>query len=136
MIKEIKMLTDKTQKAIGILHEIAYYGSQPCSDKGDNHVCTPLCTVILEQLRVAGIIRLLSGAKPDSFQSYRLCKELSKISLYQLLTAIGEGINLVVPNADEERIYKHYHYGTGASRLGVINQMLRTMLCDVNLLDL
>ena len=36
MINEIKMLTDKTQKAIGILHEIAYYGTRTYSDKGLN----------------------------------------------------------------------------------------------------
>ena len=52
------------------------------------------------------------------------------------MLAIGEGINLMPPSADEERIYKHYHYGTGASRLGVINQMLRTLLGEVSLLDI
>ena len=78
-----------------------------------------------------------SCGMPVSYvQSYRLCKELSEISLFQLLIAIGEGINPVVPSADEDRIYKHFHYGMGASKLGVINQMLCTMLRDVNLLDL
>lgn len=136
MIKQIKMLTDKTQKAISILREIAYYDSQSSSDEGDDYACTPLSTAILKQLRGAGMVCLLPGAKPNLSRSYRLCKDLSKISLYELLLAIGEGINLVVPNTDEERIYKHFHYGPGASRLGIINQMLRTMLCDVNLLEL
>ena len=136
MINEIKMLTDKTQKAIGILNEIAYYDTRSYSDKGTEHACNPSCTAILGQLRNAGFIRLLPEEQPDAVQSYRLCKELSEISLFQLLIAIGEGINPVVPSADEDRIYKHFHYGMGASKLGVINQMLCTMLRDVNLLDL
>lgn len=98
------MLTDKTQKAIGIFHEIAYYGTRSYSDKGAEHACNPSCTAILGQLRKAGFIRLLPEEQPDAVQSYRLCKE--------------------------------FHYGMGASKPGVINQMLCTILRNVNLLDL
>ena len=65
MINEIKMLTDKTQKAIGILHEIAYYDTRSYSDKGTEHACNPSCTAILGQLRNAGFIRLLPEEQPD-----------------------------------------------------------------------
>ena len=130
------MLTERTQKAIGMLHEIAYYQSQSCPKGGSNPACTPACTTILSQLREAGFIRLLPDRSPDSVWSYELCVELSSISLYQLLIALGEGLNLISPAADEERIYKYYHYGAAASKLGVVNHMLRTLLCDISLLEL
>lgn len=132
------MLTDKTQKAIGILHEIAYYGTRSYSDKGAEHACNPFVYSIFWDScwNCRFHTSVYPEEQPDAVQSYRLCKELSEISLFQLLIAIGEGINPVVPSADEDRIYKHFHYGMGASKLGVINQMLCTMLRDVNLLDL
>lgn len=130
------MLTDKTQKAIGMLHEIAYYQSQSCPNGGSTSACTPVCLTILSQLQEAGFIRLLPDRSPDSVWSYELCGELSSISLYQLLIALDEGIDLISPAADEERIYRYYHYGAAASKLGVVNQMLRTLLCDISLLEL
>ena len=130
------MLTERTQKAIGILHEIAYYGSRSCPNGGSSAACTPACVTILNRLCEAGLIRLLPGERADSARSYELCGELSDISLYQLLVALGEGLNLISPAADEERIYRYYHYGAAASKLGVVNQMLRTLLCDISLLEL
>lgn len=130
------MLTGKTQKAIVILHEIAYHDTRSCPNGGDDNVCVPTCVAILKQLQDAGIIRLLPDHKPGYFQSYEMCMELTDISLYQLLIAIGEGINLIAPSSDEDRIYKYYHYGTAASKLGVVNHMLRTLLCDVTMSDL
>lgn len=130
------MLTERTQRAIEILHDIASYQSQSYLNGTEQARCTPDCVVLLKQLQNAGIIRLLPGRDPGSSRSYELCVELSGMSLYQLLIAIGEGINLLAPDADEERIYKHYHYGMGASRLGVVNQMVRTLLCDITMLDL
>ena len=130
------MLTNKTQAAIYILHEIGNSSSSSYLGREGRGTCNSKCRAILDQLKAAGIISLLPEANPNLFQSYKLCKDLSKISLFQVLLAIGEGINLMPPSADEERIYKHYHYGTGASRLGVINQMLRTLLGEVSLLDI
>lgn len=130
------MLTDKTQKAIVILHEIAYHGTRICPNGGSGNICVPACVAILKQLQDAGIIRLLPDHEPEYSQSYALCMELSDISLYKLLIAIGEGVNLMAPSFDEDRIYKYYHYGTAASKLGVVNHMLRTLLCDVSMLDL
>lgn len=130
------MLTDKTQKAIVILHEIAYHGTRSCPNGEDCNACVPMCVTILKQLQDAGIIRLLPEHKPEYPQSYELCMELPDISLYQLLIVIGEGINLIAPSSDEDRIYKYYHYGAAASKLGVVNHMLRTLLCDVNMSDL
>ena len=82
------MLTDKTQKAIRILREIAYYGNQPCPNRGSDAACTPACVTILNRLREAGFIRLLPGERDDSARSYELCVELSSISLYQLLLSL------------------------------------------------
>lgn len=130
------MLTERTQKAIGMLHEIAYYRSQSCPSGESNPVCTPACATILSQLREAGFIRLLPDGNPDSALSYELCGALSDISLYQLLIALGEGLNVISSVADEERIYRYYQYGAAASKLGVVNQMVRTLLCDINLLEL
>ncbi|WP_294593492.1 hypothetical protein [uncultured Bacteroides sp.] len=129
------MLTIRTQKAIDILHKIAYHQSQSCSKRKGADLCTPECLLILEQLRLAGFIRLLPDMEAKSCASYVLCLALSDISLYQLLLAIGESVNLVDTLNNEERIYKHYHYGNGALKLGVVNQTLSTLLSDIHVID-
>lgn len=129
------MLTKRTQKAIDILHEIAYRQSHLCPRRMGATLCVPECSTILDQLCAAGLIRLLPDMDAGNCNSYALCLCLSEITLYQLLLAIDENINLVNPLANEERIYKHYHYGTGALKLGVVNQTLCTLLCDVHVID-
>lgn len=129
------MLTKRTQKAIDILHEIAYNQSHLCSKSKGATLCSPECSTILDQLYAAGLIRLLPGMDAGNCASYALCLCLSEITLYQLLLAINENINLVNPLTNEERIYKHYHYGTGALKLGVLNQTLCTLLQDVHVID-
>lgn len=129
------MLTNKTQKAIDILYEIAYHQSHSCPRKKGAVVCASECSTILDQLCVAGLIRLLPDTDAGSCTSYILCLDLSDITLYQLLLAIDENINLVNPLTNEERIYKHYHYGTAALKLGVLNQTLCTLLHDVRVID-
>lgn len=121
------MLTDKTQAAITLLREIAYSISRSCPEK-----CTPISVSVLRQLAKCGIISLLPGGNPSFPRSYKLCRSLSDISLYELLSAIGEGVVPVAPGEDEEHIYKRFRYGPGASRLGVINRTLHTMLDDVS----
>lgn len=129
------MLTNRTQKAIEIIHEIAYHQSHLCQEREATGICAPECARLLEQLCTAGIIRLLPDRSPGRCISYELCHNLTEVTLYQLLVAIGENINLLVPAIDEERIYLHYRYGIGAARLGVVNQTLRTLLSDIYMTD-
>ena len=129
------MLIKRTQKAIEIIHEIAYHQSSHCMKEAMASICTPECVSLLEQLCTAGIIHLLPGRTPGCCISYGLCHPLSEITLYELLIAVNESINLLVPTTDEERIYHHYHYGTGAAKLGVVNQTLRTLLSDIHMTD-
>lgn len=123
------MLTDKTQAAIAILREIAYGVPRSCPEEE----CSPISVCMLRELKECGIIRLLPGGNPSFPRSYELCRSLSDISLYELLCAIGEGVVPVASGEVEEHIYKRFGYGAGASRLGVINQMLLTMLGGVSL---
>lgn len=130
------MLTEKTQKAIEIIQEIAFCQSQTNPNLQNTYYCTPEYVSLLKQLRQANIIRLLPGKDLDNPLSYELSMELADITLYKLLIAIDEGVKLLSPSADEEHIYKCYHYGIGASKLGVVNQMLRTLLCEIYIVDL
>lgn len=130
------MLTKRTQRAIEIIHEIAFCQSQTNPVQQNTYYCTQDYVLLLRQLQQANIIRLLPGKVPDSILSYELSMEMADVTLFQLLTAIGESINLLLPSADEEHIYKYHHYGIGASKLGVVNQMLRTLLSEINILDL
>lgn len=129
------MLTLRTQDAIDILHKIAYHQSHLCSKRKETDLCAPDCLLILDQLRLAGFIRLLPDMEAESYASYVLCLALSEISLYQLLLAIGESVCLVDTFNHEECIYKHYHYGYGALKLGVVNQVLSTLLNDIHVND-
>lgn len=129
------MLTKRTQMAIDLLHEIAYHSFVLCPVKGESACCPAECSYLLGRLCAAGIIRPASKSAPDCCCSYALNSDLGDITLYRLLLAIGETVNLMSPLTDEERIYKHYHYGTGALKLGVVNQTLRTLLCDIHVTD-
>lgn len=130
------MLTKKTREAIRILHGIAYGQSCPCLLRTGGGACPVECTDLLDRLCVAGIIRPLTHVEADRCKSYALCMALSEITLYRLLLVIGENINLVRPEADEERIYRHNEYCTGSLKLGVVNHTLRALLCDIRLTDL
>ncbi|MCG4757962.1 MULTISPECIES: hypothetical protein [Bacteroides] len=91
---------------------------------------------MLRDLEDCGLIRLLPGGNPSSPGSYELCRSFSSLSLYDLLLAIGEGVFPVSPDASEEHIHRRFGYVSGASRLGVINHMLRTLLDGVSLSSL
>ncbi len=125
------MLTDKTQAAIAALRAVAY-----CVPHSSPDASPSVPVRMLRDLEDCGLIRLLPGGNPSSPGSYELCRSFSSLSLYDLLLAIGEGVFPVSPDASEEHTHRRFGYVSGASRLGVINHMLRTLLDGVSLSSL
>ena len=119
------MLTDKTQAAIAALRAVAY-----CVPHSSPDASPSVPVRMLRDLEDCGLIRLLPGGNPSSPGSYELCRSFS------LLLAIGEGVFPVTPDASEEHIHRRFGYVSGASRLGAINHMLRTLLDGVSLSSL
>ena len=81
-----------------------------------------------------GLIRCICPESPDSPVSYELCKPLGSIDLLSLLLILHEGVCPVSPDVDEQRVYGCY--GSVASRMGVVNQMMRSIFSEIHLTEL
>ena len=91
-------------------------------------------SVLLPLLERGGLIRCICPESPDSPVSYELCKPLGSIDLLSLLLILHEGVCPVSPDVDEQRVYGRY--GSVASRMGVVNQMMRSIFSEIHLTEL
>lgn len=128
------MLTVITQDAIRLLRYINYRDAgRECSDEFSSFVLKNT-SILLPKLEKGGLIRCVSKETPDSPVSYELCKPLGSINLLSLLQILGEGVCPVAPDVDEQRVYGRY--GVVASRMGVVNQMMRSIFGEIHLTEL
>ena len=117
------MLTQQTQKAIAILHDIA--GHQALAVEKE-HITPDELAVMLARLERHKIVSRIPGAPVDE-----LCRPLKDISLLDVLEATGEHLNCNHPTT--EVFYSRY--GRVASKLGVVNHMTRLYLSEIKLID-
>ena len=124
------MITPKTQAAIAILHDI--YNGDGTTRTDECGLCDEDRYVLLFKLTVAGLIRLADRDNPQNIQSYRPIREVSDVSLLDILEATDEHLNCNHPTT--EKFYERY--GNAAKKLGVVNQITRTYLQEIKLFDL
>ena len=122
------MLTQQTQEAIAILHDIA--GHQALAVEKE-HITPDELAVMLARLERHKIVNRIPGAPVDKETSYQLCRPLKDISLLDVLEATGEHLNCNHPTT--EVFYSRY--GRVASKLGVVNHMTRLYLSEIKLID-
>lgn len=123
------MLTSLTQAAIAVLADIE--NGKTDSRTAQYALLTHMLSHLLSQLEFAGLIRLLPDQSRGVLTSYQLTRPSSKISLLDLLQAIGEHLNCNTPISEACYAY----YGNAARKLGVINQVTRSCLSEIRLSD-
>ena len=75
--------------------------------------------------------RKIPESIPEDSTTYELIRPLKDISLLNVLEATGEHINCNYPAKEE--MYLRFH--NVAPRLGVLNQITRTYLSQIKLID-
>lgn len=121
------MFTSQTLSAISILHAISI------AELGKPDLFTsPDTCALLDRLASGGFIRLMSGHPCGYLTSYSLVRPLQGISLLNLLDALGESLNNV--HYIDSNFYEHY--GLAARKLGVITQITRTCLSEINVSEI
>lgn len=136
------MFTAITQEAISLLRFIHYRGAASASSRTSSGCTFTHASFILPKLVQGGLIRPIGAGKsdksdksdtPDTPESYELCMPLESINLLNLLLVLGEGVCPVPPTTDEARVYDRY--GQIASRLGIVNQMMRSIFGEIRLTE-
>ena len=128
------MLTILTQEAVRVLRYIYYRDAGISSPPVSSDCAVRNVSVLLPLLERGGLIRCICPESPDSPVSYELCKPLGSIDLLSLLLILHEGVCPVSPDVDEQRVYGRY--GSVASRMGVVNQMMRSIFSEIHLTEL
>lgn len=124
------MLTPLTQTALAVLNDISCGEASP---RNKQCAFSPNTLAdVLSKLELYGLIRLLPGKSRENILSYELTCPPDKITLLNVLEAIGEHLNC------NHEVYEemYYRYGIAARKLGVINRMTRLYLAEIKLTDL
>lgn len=122
------MLTLLTQQALAALHDIANHRRS----RLDNYQISDADFIsLLGKLERAGLICLKADEPSGKLLSYSLTRASGRISLLNVLEAIGEHLNCNHPTSEEF----YMRYGAVAQKLGVINQLTRSFLEDIKLTD-
>ena len=126
------MLTPATQTALAVLNDISTGTISTCSPCYDLFPTT--VGELLLKLEAGGLIQLKEGKDHNSLSplSYRLTRPALEISLLDVLEATGEHLNCNHPTS--EKIY--LRHGRAAHKLGIINQITRSYLEEIKLVDL
>lgn len=120
------MLTFLTRRTLELLCRIAYGDAIEDSCDGLSSNCpTP---ELLSKLESNGLIRRFS----DTRGPYVLCKPLYSITLLEILEATGEHLDCNHQISEDFYI----HYGVAAQKLGIINQMTRSYLSAIKIIDI
>lgn len=121
------MFTSLTLSAVSVLHAIQFSEIRKLNSLSPSDTCT-----VLGCLSSGGFIRLMPGKPCNDLTSYSLVRPLEEISLLSLLEALGENLDSV--HYLDSAFYTHY--GLAARKLGVINQVTRTCLSQINVSEI
>lgn len=124
------MLTLLTQTTLAILNDISC--SEPSSRSLPQTLFSHSLSELLDKLEQGELITLFAGKERGQLISYQLARPLSEISLLDVLEATGEHLNCNHVASDE----MYQRYGLVARKLGVINQLTRSYLSDIKVVDL
>lgn len=116
------MLTKRTLKAISVLHSVSLMNKLTEVESGPE---SETVERILNCFELAGLV-CHSDTNPSG---YELTRSLLRISLLDVLEAIGEHLNC--NNADCEHMYTQFPLI--ARHLGVVNQMTRFYLSRISI---
>lgn len=122
------MLTQLTQKAIAVLHDIASPHSGVAEDSG---ISPDEQVVILARLEHKGLIQRTVGAEIQDISRYKLCRPLVQMSLLDVIEAMNDHLNCNHPTTEEF----YLRYGKVAQKLGVVNHLTRLYLSEINLME-
>lgn len=122
------MLSKSTQTAIAVLHDLS---------SGDVNLTVEFFLSeeewkeLFDKLEEGKLIRLLPDKKPGILFSYELTRPLAHISLLDVLQAINEPIRCTKPTPEE--FYACHRQM--ALKVGVFNQVARTFLSEIKIVD-
>lgn len=122
------MLTQPTQAAIATLHDIST-GIHSRSAKFQ--FTEEEWKSMFRKLEEGKIIRLLPHCESNIPTSYVLCRSLSDLSLLDVLEVLDEPIFCVRPTPESLYIQNI----KVAQKIGVLNQVTRTLLMGIRLSD-
>lgn len=125
------MLTYPTKIALEVLYGVSCGITPPHADQYELEPND--LSELLNKLQKAGLIKLKVGyeSEPDDLLAYELTRSAFEISLLDVLEAIGEHLDLNQPT--QEGMY--LRMGRAANKLGIINQIARTYLSEIKLVD-
>lgn len=122
------MLTQQTQQAIAVLHDIA---TQSTHAVEKYRIAPEELAMILARLEYKGLIQRTAGADIQDVARYKLCRPLEQMSLLDVIEAMKDHLNCNQPTSEEFYI----KYGRVAQKLGVVNHMTRLYLSEIKLTD-
>ena len=122
------MLTQQTQQAIAVLHDIA---AQSTHAVEKYRIAPEELAMILARLEYKGLIQRTTGAEVQDITRYKLCRPLAEMSLLDVLEATGEHLNCNHPTTEEF----YQRYGRVAQKLGVVNHITRLYLAEIKLTE-
>ena len=128
LVKQTIMLSTRTQTAIAVLHDLSSGGILQSANfllsEGE-------WKDLFNELARGHLIRLLPDKKPGILFSYELCSPLSDISLLNVLEAMDEPIRCNMPTPE----LFYIRHSQMANKIGILNQVARTFLADIKIID-
>ena len=122
------MLTQQTQQAIAVLHDIA---AQSTHAVEKYRIAPEELAMILARLEYKGLIQRTTGAEVQNITRYKLCRPLAQMSLLDVIEAMKDHLNCNCPTSEEF----YLKYGRVAQKLGVVNHMTRLYLSEIKLTE-
>lgn len=122
------MLTQFTQTAITLLHRIA---SGNNSQSTELSLSTEEWNDLLHKLETGGIIQCLPNQNRKDLSSYQILHPLHELTVLDLLTVLGEPIHCDRPISE----ISYSRHGAMAKKIGILNQVTRTLLSEIKLSD-
>lgn len=124
------MLTKLTQTALVVLYDIDCKTFFSCPDSYGLPAAG--LAELLAQLEQGGLIALPADGFPTDRSPYVLTRPVTHISLLDVLEATGEHLNC------NHTAYEDFYarHGVVARKLGVINQVTRTCLSEINISEI
>ncbi|EIK40206.1 hypothetical protein HMPREF1055_00942 [Bacteroides fragilis CL07T00C01] len=131
------MLSICTQTAIAVLQDIH---SRDCLRSVNFLLTEEEFNTLLCKLETSGLIRSLpdravttpSNVACKGLLRYQLSRPLHEFTLLDVLQALNEPINCNQPTPESY----YLQHGAVASKIGVLNQVTRTFLSEIKLIDL
>lgn len=122
------MLDLRTKFILSILYDIHYKENE--MSNGYDYTEEEFDRSLM-QLENANLIRHIPGTTGHSLDTYELARPYFEITLYDLISATGEGIHI---RADNETFPLPYNTST-SRKLSVVNYMIRHYLSEISIAD-